>query len=58
MEHKKYIIHYRYNWNPNVIHRDYFTTWQSDVEYAWRMSPANIPHTKIVKIEEEGSMKK
>jgi hypothetical protein len=28
-----------------------FNTWQSDVEYAWRMSPHNIPHTKVKSIE-------
>lgn len=28
-----------------------FNTWQSDVEYAWRMSPHNIPHTQVKSIE-------
>lgn len=37
--------------NPNVEHTTTFKTWQSDVEYAWRMSNANIPHTTIKNIE-------
>lgn len=37
--------------NPDSEHTTTFTTWQSDVEYAWRMSNANIPHTTIKSIE-------
>lgn len=37
--------------NPKVEHTTTFKTWQSDVEYAWRMSNANIPHTTIKNIE-------
>jgi rubrerythrin len=37
--------------NPDSEHTTTFKTWQSDVEYAWRMSNANIPHTTIKSIE-------
>ena len=37
--------------NPDNEHTTTFTTWQSDVEYAWRKSNANIPGTTIKKIE-------
>jgi len=37
--------------NPDKEQTTTFKTWQSDVEYAWRMSNANIPHTTIKNIE-------
>jgi hypothetical protein len=37
--------------NPETEHTTTFKTWQSDVEYAWRMSNANIPHTVVKNIE-------
>lgn len=37
--------------NPETEHTTTFKTWQSDVEYAWRMSNANIPHTIVKNIE-------
>ena len=37
--------------NPDNEQTTTFKTWQSDVEYAWRKSNANIPHTTIKKIE-------
>lgn len=37
--------------NPDKEQTTTFKTWQSDVEYAWRMSNANIPHTTIKSIE-------
>ena len=37
--------------NPDKEQTTTFKTWQSDVEYAWRKSNANIPHTVIKNIE-------
>ncbi len=37
--------------NPENEQTTTFKTWQSDVEYAWRMSNANIPHTVVKNIE-------
>lgn len=37
--------------NPDNEQTTTFKTWQSDVEYAWRKSNANIPGTTIKKIE-------
>lgn len=37
--------------NPYKEHTANFTTWQSDVEYAWRMSNGNIPQVNIKNIE-------
>ena len=37
--------------NPDKEQTTTFKTWQNDVEYAWRKSNANIPHTTIKKIE-------
>lgn len=37
--------------NPDNEQTTTFKTWQSDVEYAWRKSNANIPHTIIKNIE-------
>lgn len=37
--------------NPDKEHTTTFKTWQADVEYAWRKSNANIPHTVIKNIE-------
>ncbi len=37
--------------NPDNEQTTTFKTWQSDVEYAWRKSNANIPHTTIKNIE-------
>lgn len=37
--------------NPDKEQTTTFKTWQSDVEYAWRMSNANIPHTTVKNIE-------
>lgn len=37
--------------NPDSEQTTTFKTWQSDVEYAWRMSNANIPHTTVKNIE-------
>jgi hypothetical protein len=37
--------------NPDKEQTTTFKTWQSDVEYAWRMSNTNIPHTTIKNIE-------
>ena len=37
--------------NPDKEQTTTFKTWQSDVEYAWRKSNANIPNTTIKNIE-------
>lgn len=37
--------------NPDNEQTTTFKTWQSDVEYAWRKSNANIPHTTVKNIE-------
>lgn len=37
--------------NPDNEQTITFKTWQSDVEYAWRKSDSNIPHTTIKRIE-------
>lgn len=34
-----------------TIHSCFVTTWMSDVEYAWRISGWNEPHTKFIKAE-------
>lgn len=46
-----YEITYTTHANPDKEQKTIFKTWQSDVEYAWRMSNANIPHTTIKNIE-------
>lgn len=48
---QKYKITYSYENQPDKEYTDIFTTHQNDVEYAWRMSNQNVPHTKISKIE-------
>lgn len=50
----EYKIYYTDKINPNLIHTTHFKTWGKDVEYYWRMSPANIPHTNVVKVEKIG----
>ncbi len=42
-----YEITYATKANPDNDQVTRFTTWQSDVEYAWRKSNANIPYTII-----------
>lgn len=37
--------------NPDNEQTTTFKTWQQDVEYAWRKSNSNIPHTTIKRIE-------
>ena len=54
MTFNEYKIHYTEKNNPSVTHTTFFKTWQNDVEYAWRTSPANIPHTNVVKVEKIG----
>jgi hypothetical protein len=48
---RTYKITYCLNHSPEREQTTTFTTWQPYVEYAWRMSPNNIPHTTIKSIE-------
>ena len=46
-----YKITYTTAVNPDKEQTTTFKTWKSDVEYAWRMSRENIPHSTIKRIE-------
>lgn len=46
-----YEITYTTKANPDKEHTTLFKTWQFDVEYAWRMSHENVPHSTIKRIK-------
>lgn len=51
----KYKVYYMTN--SGTIHYCFISTWYSDVEYAWRISGWNEPHTKFIKAELVNTLK-
>lgn len=45
----KYKVYYKTD--SGTIHYCFISTWAADIEYAWRASGANVPHTKFIKAE-------
>lgn len=46
---RKYKVYYQTE--SGTIQSCFINTWDSDVEYAWRISGWNVPHTKFIKAE-------
>jgi hypothetical protein len=51
LEWHTYKITYSTKANPDKEQTTIFKTWKFDVEYAWRMSRENVPHSTIKRIE-------
>lgn len=46
-------VYYEHYSSPGTVYSVRIPMVGNDPEYAWRMSPMNVPYTKFIKAEEE-----